>query len=116
MSEVPFDIAALTPISWYENFFSNRVKPKVCKDMETVGSDFYPWMAEQAPDLYIKINKAEEEINSLWLSQAEKKSFNDACRTWRDLLLEAKKGYEAWKAKQLEETRLSGRQEALAMK
>ncbi len=104
------------PISWYQNFFSNRVLPKVCKDMETVGSDFYPWIEEQAPELYIRINRAWEEVDSLWLSQAEKDSFKAACKTWYELLLEAKKGYEEWKRKQLQELQLAGQQESLMMR
>ncbi len=105
-----------TPVSWYENFFYNRVLPKVCKEMETVGSDFYSWMAEQAPEFYCKINEAEKEINSLWLGEADHESFKGACKTWYNLLLEAKTGYEDWKAKQLREQQLAGRQETMVMR
>ncbi len=100
---------------WYESFYRMRVLPKVCKEMgECEG--FFLWLAEYAPDMYVRISAADEEINSLWLSRAEKESFKDACKRWFNLLMEAKKRFDVWKMQQREKVLLSGKQELMVMR
>ena len=77
---------------------------------------FYEYLAEQAPELYNKIKAAEKDIDSLWLNRAEKKSFMAACKAWYSLLMEAKKGHDAFTAKKREEALNVGRQEAMALR
>ncbi len=115
MPETTVDIASLPEISFYENFYRNRVLPKACKEMgECEG--FFLWLAEYAPDMYARISAADEEINSLWLSQAEKEPFKDACKRWYNLLMEAKKGFYVWKMQQREKVLLAGKQESMVMR
>lgn len=106
---------SLPPYAWYENFFKDRVLTKVCEDMGECDG-FLPYMAEQAPELYARIKVAENELDSLWLSRADKESFKAACKSWYNLLMEAKKGHAAYKAKKLEAALNVGRQEALAIR
>jgi len=93
-----------TPFTWYENYFKDRVLPKICKDMGECAGVF-SWLAENDPALSIRIAEAWELINSLWLNRSEKESFKDACKSWYMLLMEAKKGFEVWKVNRLEESR-----------
>ena len=98
---------------WHESFFSGRALVKVCNEMgECAG--FFSWLAEHDPALYNRIEEAWDLINCLWLSQAETGPFKDACKSWYILLMEAKKGFEAWKAKQAEESRQPA-QKAMAL-
>ena len=66
---------------------------------------FFSWLAEHDPGLYNRIEEAQGLIDTLWLSYADKEPFKDACRGWFDLLMEGKKRFVAWKAKQIEELR-----------
>ncbi len=100
---------------WYESYYSTRVMPKVCGEMEAC-EGLFPWLAENDPGLYGRISAAEKEIDSLWLSRSEKESFKAACRVWYGLLLEAKKGLEEWRVNEREKVLMVGRQERMAMR
>ena len=111
------ELQSTPPFAWYEDYFSGRAMPKVLKEMESVGSDFYTWMLEHRPDLYAKISDVEtNEIESLWISRGDKDSFKGACRTWYNLLIEGRTEYLAWKAREREAAVLSGKQEGLFAK
>jgi hypothetical protein len=113
MDEVP----TITPYEWYQHFYEQRVMPKVCKDMEAGGCDgFFQYLAEHMPELYNKIKDAENDLESLWLSRGDKDAFRGACKTWYNLLMDAKKGFEAWKAKERAAAAQVGQQEALVMR
>lgn len=109
------EIVHIPPYSWYENFFQERVLAKVATDMGDC-TGFCSWLAENDPALAIRIQEAELEMNSLWMSRADRESFKGACKTWYNLLMEAKKGFDAWKGKQQEALLNVGRQEALAIR
>jgi hypothetical protein len=100
---------------WYGSYYSTRVMPKVSSEMEAC-EGLFRWLGENDPGLYGRISVAEKEIDVLWLSRAEKKTFEAACRAWYGLLLEAKKGMEAWRAREREMVLLVGRQERMAMR
>lgn len=102
--------------SWFENFFANRVLPRTGKDMGEECQGFFAWLADQEPELYRRIQSAESEINSLWHPEADRDSFKTACKTWYNLLMEAKQAFEAWKFKQKEAAALVGKQETLAIR
>jgi hypothetical protein len=101
------------PCAWYETFYRDRVLVKVCNEMGDC-QGFFCWLAEQAPELYNRINASENEIDSLWLNRSDKESFKAACKSWYGLLMEAKKGFDAWKVKQMEESRQPA-QKAMAL-
>lgn len=131
---------SIPPHAWYENFYRDIVLPRVAKglhmtEIRTVhlvfssvetstaaadpvqsDPDFISWLAVNDPALYNRIEEADTAVNSLWLSRAEKQSFKDACTTWYNLLLEAKKGFDDWKKKQQEAAVLAGRQEGLQLR
>lgn len=109
------DIESLPEISWYENYYVNRVLPRIEKDMGEC-SGLFSWLGEQDPQLYDRISAADNEINSLWMNQAGQESFKAACRHWYRLLMEAKKGFDVWKATKRETSVLSGRQERMALR
>lgn len=109
------DMPTVTLYSWYQNFYETRVLRKVFKEMASVERDFYPWLAEHGPELYGKITEADDEVQSLWKSQADKESFMSACGSWYKLLKEAKEAYVAWKARQREAALNVGKQEAMKM-
>lgn len=99
---------------WCENFFQERVLPKIGKEMgECQG--FFSYLAEQNPKLYARIQAADTEIHSLWHPETDHESFKAACKTWYNLLMEAKQGFEAWKFKQKQDAELVGKQEALSL-
>lgn len=85
-------------ISFYENYFKNRVTPKMESDM--AGAEgLYAWLLEYSPELYQQITQSWDEINSLWANRADHDSFRAACKLWRERLLEAKERFDAHKAR-----------------
>jgi hypothetical protein len=105
----------LADIAWFENFFQNRVLPRACVDMGEECQGFFSWMAANDPELYARIQQAEDEINSLWHPEASRESFKAACKVWYGLLMEAKQKFEAWKSRQREQAANVGKQEAMAL-
>lgn len=99
---------------WYEGWYSLRLMPKASSEMEGCAG-LFPWLAENDPALYNRISAAEREIDSLWLSRGEKEAFKAACKAWYGLLLEAKKGLEAGRARDREKVLTAGRQEKMVM-
>ena len=114
-NETPDKLHPEIPFTWYESFFIDRVLAKVVKDMGDC-EGFFEWLAECAPELYTKIKAAERDIDSLWLSHASKESFNTACLTWYKLLMEARTGFDQWKASKAEEQAKAGMQEAFPLR
>ncbi len=108
------EVESIPPYAWFEEFFQGRVMPKTCKDMGDC-EGFYSWLAANDPALYNQIEEADTEINSLWLSRSEQQSFKDACTKWYDLLMKAKRAFDAWKLKQREAVLNAGRQEGLPL-
>jgi len=99
---------------FYQSYF-DRALAKTLKDMDGC-EGIFAWLGEGVPELYAKISAADDEINALWLSRGEKEAFKDACRRWYALLLEAKKGFEAYTIRRRGEALLVGRQEKMAMR
>lgn len=100
------------PYAWYEDYYQ-RVISKVEKDIGEECDGFCLWMAQNAPELYVKIQESDTEVNSLWLSRGEQAAFKAVCKTWFLLVMDAHKGFVAWKAKQREALLNAGKQEVL---
>lgn len=108
------ELQSTPPFEWYETYIKTRVMPKLSADMGDC-QGFFEWLGEKDPELYNKITAALDELSTLILSRADRKSFEEACRVWYFLLMEAKKGFEAWKAKEREQVLLAGKQETMVM-
>jgi len=101
---------------WFENFFHNRVLPRAGKDMGEECQGFFAWLADQEPELYRRIQTADNEICSLWHPEADHEAFKAACKTWYNLLMEAKTGFEVWKVKQRQDAESVGKQETMGLR
>ena len=102
--------------SWHWNFLNNRVMPRVYKDMGEDCRGIYDWLAENSLELCTRIEAANKEVDSLCHPEADHDSFKAACKTWHNLLMEAKTGFEAWKVKQKEAAGMVGKQETMVMR
>ena len=101
--------------SWHWNFLHNRVMPRVYKDMGEDCRGIFDWLVENNPELCTRIVAANKEVDSLCHPEAEHESFKAACKTWYNLLMEAKQGFEAWKVKQRQDAESVGKQESLGL-
>jgi len=96
---------------WYEEYY-RRVINKAASEMgDRVG--VVTWLAENDPETYSRINQADDLLNTLWKSRGDRAEFKNACKSWYDLWMAARSGFDAWQVRQREAAMNVGKQEAL---